>query len=906
MPLIRIWSIDIFSDEMAQALPLAHVIKIAPEQLAFAVQESTRDWSVLTFQLCLTVYLLGVLVISYRLALGMYDIIKMYQHGHVKHHDGYSLVYSQQDHLPFSFFHLVFISESTHQEQHIQQIMDHELTHVRSRHSWDVLFMELMTIIFWFHPMIYVYKTAVRQTHEYLADNIALASTSQKIYGHILVKQSISGFQIALTNQFFQSHLKKRINMMYQKKSDRLALLRYALAVPVLFLLVVSFTTSEDLSERNGVAGHISSISPSDRDSIPKVNVSFSDVEQMPRYGGATSDHQSSERLIEHLLSNIDHPDMDKIDGRVEASFVIKSDGSVGSIYIDGNIEEKARNSFIQALESTVNQWTPGRHQNQAVSVLMSLPIIFTLVEEERVSDKETEVQDSEGDEYDIIRETQKIERHDKDDTDHPYLTIYLNDPVKVEYSDGRHQEGSSNLKQLEERGELKGLRIISKGQDLTTSPLIVIDGVIKGRDLNKLAFNPRNINTLSVLKDELATAKYGPEGRHDVIEITVKNSSEGSHPRSSFDTIIIFDPDTYIETIMIREVMYEEEEVMPGERADLVMRYDTIITFDPDTYEETFMIQEVMYEEEEVRLQEEEIEADIVVTTEYDADVIIEDQETFSDDSDSEYDTEHEVILLADQVVIEFADEDHDVDIQETEHQEITMKLIGNVKIVDSDRDIEAQSIRYKQNTGMKFTGFIANLGHPLFVIDGEVIDKEELQQIEALLALTPWDIESIDILKGKSALALYPEKGENGVVLVTTKRKGKTAKKIRKERRKANLGNKEKQEENAAAQKNLKKKAKTNKDKEDLIKSQTLGIKIVHGNAQRIDYEIKSSSSLPAEISLFDSSGRLVSSQIHKVTDNGIVAGSFDDIDLMSGIYVVRCMQGNQLQSITTSIVE
>ena len=119
--------------------------------------------------------------------------------------------------------------------------MEHERTHVKSRYSVDVLLIELIQITFWFNPMIYLYKTALRQTHEYLADAAVLRHTSRKTYGTMLLKQSLSGLEIALTHQFFHSHIKKRINMMYQKKSGRSAWLKYALAVPVLFVLTMVF-----------------------------------------------------------------------------------------------------------------------------------------------------------------------------------------------------------------------------------------------------------------------------------------------------------------------------------------------------------------------------------------------------------------------------------------------------------------------------------------------------------------------------------------------------------------------------------------------------------------------------------------------------------------------------------------
>lgn len=56
-----------------------------------------------------------------------------------------------------------------------------------------------------------------------------------------------------------------------------------------------------------------------------------------------------------------------------------------------------------------------------------------------------------------------------------------------------------------------------------------------------------------------------------------------------------------------------------------------------------------------------------------------------------------------------------------------------------------------------------------PLFVIDGKISSEKKFK------AFDPELIENVQILKDSSATALYGEKGKNGVILITTKRKRK-----------------------------------------------------------------------------------------------------------------------------------
>lgn len=52
-----------------------------------------------------------------------------------------------------------------------------------------------------------------------------------------------------------------------------------------------------------------------------------------------------------------------------------------------------------------------------------------------------------------------------------------------------------------------------------------------------------------------------------------------------------------------------------------------------------------------------------------------------------------------------------------------------------------------------------------PLFILDGKEMVEYEMADID------PNDIESISVLKNKSAIAIYGDKGINGVILITTK---------------------------------------------------------------------------------------------------------------------------------------
>ena len=243
IPQLRNIEFNMYQEEISESLPIAIMVKEIPAQVAVTVEEvsASVEWSDILADVLWGVYIIGLAFFGFRLLRSLYRIYRLHMDGRKEVIDGASIIYTQSEHLPFSFWNTVYISDQVELTEEFQDILEHERTHVKSRHSIDVLLLELIQIAFWFNPMIYLYKTALRQTHEYLADAAVLRHTSRKTYGTMLLKQSLSGLEIALTHQFFHSHIKKRINMMYQKKSGRSAWLKYALALPVLFVLTVVF-----------------------------------------------------------------------------------------------------------------------------------------------------------------------------------------------------------------------------------------------------------------------------------------------------------------------------------------------------------------------------------------------------------------------------------------------------------------------------------------------------------------------------------------------------------------------------------------------------------------------------------------------------------------------------------------
>ena len=146
----------------------------------------------------------------------------------------------------FTFFKYIFIGEDIDPLSR-KQILTHEQIHAKQGHTWDLIFFEIMKIIFWFNPLIYFNQKLISTVHEYLADQKATAATSKKAYYEELLNTAFGTNNLSFTNTFFnQSLIKNRIIMLQKSKSKKSALIKYAFIVPLVLGMLVYVSCSED------------------------------------------------------------------------------------------------------------------------------------------------------------------------------------------------------------------------------------------------------------------------------------------------------------------------------------------------------------------------------------------------------------------------------------------------------------------------------------------------------------------------------------------------------------------------------------------------------------------------------------------------------------------------------------
>lgn len=153
----------------------------------------------------------------------------------------------RDDVTPHTFWNYVFLNKRKFEDNAIpQEVFEHEEAHANQKHSLDIIFMEILQVLFWFNPLIYFIKHAIKLNHEFLADQAVLKKgVDTTAYQKTLLSFSSNELQSNLVNSINYSFIKKRFTVMKTKTTQRTMLLRSLLIVPLLVFLLYSCSTNE-------------------------------------------------------------------------------------------------------------------------------------------------------------------------------------------------------------------------------------------------------------------------------------------------------------------------------------------------------------------------------------------------------------------------------------------------------------------------------------------------------------------------------------------------------------------------------------------------------------------------------------------------------------------------------------
>lgn len=189
-------------------------------------------------------YGIAVLILLLRFAKNSWHISHLVTKNTIIDYQDTKLVLIDEEVTPHSFLNYVFINKDAYQSGGVEpEIICHEQAHVRQMHSLDVIFVELLQVVFWFNPFIPFYRKTIQLNHEFLADEAVIENyQNTPVYQRLLLEKASQSASFYLTSQFNYLITKKRLIMMTKQTSAKMGLYKKVAILPLLAAAIFLFS----------------------------------------------------------------------------------------------------------------------------------------------------------------------------------------------------------------------------------------------------------------------------------------------------------------------------------------------------------------------------------------------------------------------------------------------------------------------------------------------------------------------------------------------------------------------------------------------------------------------------------------------------------------------------------------
>jgi TonB family protein len=376
-------------------------------------------------RLIIAVYLIGLLLFTFRFMFRLVQIGLLIHRNPVHKAGKIRYVHLNNNFSPFSFLNFVFINPERSNDAEYHEVLAHELEHIRQGHTFDVLILEVLTILQWFNPFMWMLKRVIRENHEFLADRAVLETGVNAAHYKKLLLSQVVGFQLEIANNFNSSLIKKRIKMISKIKSSKFANFKYMVGALSVLALILVFACEQkettELTPDNEKSGTVQLKVEGDKIRINGDDVDMAKVEAIIKSGNIrvskdslgntyiwsepeqkaepstmlTSDGEQVFFIVEkmpefpggdlalrqYIASAVKYPDVavqNGIQGKVYVTFTVGKDGVVKDAKIARGVDPSLDKEALRVV-SSLPTWIPGKQRGEAVNVQYTVPINFAL-----------------------------------------------------------------------------------------------------------------------------------------------------------------------------------------------------------------------------------------------------------------------------------------------------------------------------------------------------------------------------------------------------------------------------------------------------------------------------------------------------------------------------------------------
>ncbi|MEP6928100.1 MAG: N-acetylmuramoyl-L-alanine amidase [Ginsengibacter sp.] len=144
---------------------------------------------------------------------------------------------------PFSFFNSIFWNDAIDlYSRQGQQIFHHEIAHIKEKHSYDKIFMNVVLLFFWINPFFWLMQKELGIIHEFIADKEAIEDNDTNAFAEMILQTVYPEQYFFITNNFFHSPLKRRLIMLTKNKNPEITYISRLLVLPLAAIVFFAFT----------------------------------------------------------------------------------------------------------------------------------------------------------------------------------------------------------------------------------------------------------------------------------------------------------------------------------------------------------------------------------------------------------------------------------------------------------------------------------------------------------------------------------------------------------------------------------------------------------------------------------------------------------------------------------------
>ncbi len=531
LPLLQL-SWFTFSSSSAKAINIYKIIYQSGGENFLITGKTSFNWQQTGFilSICFSALLLLQLVLSIN---KIYRLKKVYP---VRKLGEFDFVNTDLPSAPFSFLKNIFWRNDIQFEESLgRQILQHEIVHIKQKHSLDKIFVQLMLCFYWINPFFWWLKKELYLIHEFIADEKSLENNNAAVFAKMLLTAKLGKFNFLPAQPFFYSSIKRRLIMITTSKKTQLHYLRRIMALPLLagVLCLFAFKLNEQKNSSNIKAvitetnfklvvdaGHGGKDNGAIGNGLYEKNVALKIAQKIKDL--------SSQYGIDVLLTR----DQDVFMPPQEKSNFANTQNADAfiSIHINMNDAEQPHQSGFEVYISNANDKFLSNNEILGSAILQNLKADFKITP--AIMQRQVGIWVLKNSNIpSALIECGYITNADdaknlKNDAKIELIAQHILQGVAM-YANNKIDK--SEIYQIQNDDTTVPDKSNSMASPKTT-PLYVLDGKIVSKSvIDKTA--PSSIESINILKDKSATDKYGDKGKNGVIVIALKDAKDPKPP---------------------------------------------------------------------------------------------------------------------------------------------------------------------------------------------------------------------------------------------------------------------------------------------------------------------------------------------------------------------------------------